>query len=60
MSKYEVEIKAIESILADPDLFSSNPDKFNKTIADLDAVKTKLEACEEEWLELEMLKEDAG
>jgi len=58
MAQHEADIKAIEAVLADPNLFSSDPDKFNKAIADLDAVKTKLEACEEEWLELEMLKEE--
>ena len=60
MARYEDDMKAIEAVLADPNLFSSNPDKFIKAIADLDAVKTKLEACEEEWLELEMLKEESA
>ena len=60
MAGHEAEIAKIEAILADPNLFSSDPDKFNKAIEDLDSVKTKLEACEEEWLELEMLKEEAG
>ena len=60
MAGHEAEIAKIEAILADPNLFSSDPDKFNKAIEDLDSVKTKLEACEEEWLELEMLKEGAG
>jgi len=60
MTQYEADIKAIEAILADSNLFSTDPDKFNKAISDLDAAKTKLEACEEEWLELEMLKEEAS
>ena len=60
MAKHEADIKAIESILEDPNLFSSDPDTFNKAISDLDIVKTKLEACEEEWIELEMLKEESG
>ena len=60
MTKHEANIKDIEAILADPNLFSSDPDAFNKAISDLDVVKTKLEACEEEWMELEMLKESAG
>ena len=59
MAGHEAEIAKIEAILADPNLFSSNPDKFNKAIGDLDSIRTKLEACEEEWLELEMLKEEA-
>lgn len=60
MTKYETEIKALELMLADPNLFSSNPDKFNAAIAELDNVRTKLESCEEEWLELEMMKEEAS
>jgi ATP-binding cassette subfamily F protein uup len=59
MAKHEADIKKIEAILVDANLFSSDPDKFNKAISDLDVVKTKLEACEEEWLELEMLKDEA-
>jgi len=60
MAKHETDKKAIEAILADANLFSSDPDRFNKAISDLDSVKTKLEACEEEWLGLGMLKEEAG
>ena len=60
MAKHEADIKEIEAILADANLFSSDPDKFNTAISDLDVVKTKLEACEEEWMELEILKEDAS
>jgi len=57
MKTLEAQVTKIEAVLADPQLFSSDPDAFNKAISDLDVIKTKLEACEEEWLELEMLRE---
>ncbi len=60
MEQHEAHIETIEAILADPQLFSNDPDAFNKAIADLDIAKTALEACEAEWLELEMLREAAG
>ena len=53
ITKFEVE-------LADPDLFQKNPDGFNKIIKTLDELRAKLEACEEEWLELEMMREAAS
>jgi len=57
MKTLEAQVTKIEAVLVDPQLFSSDPDAFNKAISDLDVIKTKLEACEEEWLELEMLRE---
>ncbi len=57
MEQHEAHIKVIEAVLSDPQLFSDDPDAFNKAIADLDIAKTALEACEAEWLELEMLRE---
>lgn len=60
MAAQEQQITQLEARLADPDLFSKNPDIFNQTIADLDTAKTKLEALESEWLEIEMMKEELG
>jgi len=40
MAKHETDIKTIEAILADPNLFSSDPDKFNKAISDLDETRS--------------------
>ncbi len=53
----EVELAALNTKLEDPDYYIKDPDGFTKTIEDLDKVQTKLEKCEEEWLELEMLRE---
>ena len=60
MANAEGKITKLETILSDPELFSSDPDLFNKTIYDLDIAKTKQEALELEWLEIEQMKEDLG
>ena len=52
------EIKAAETVLADAELFAKDADNFNRTAQALDAAKAKLAAAEEEWLELEMLREE--
>jgi len=46
--------------LSDMDFYTKDPDGFAKITDKLTEANTKLEACEEEWLELEMLKEAAG
>ncbi|MDP3898766.1 MAG: ABC transporter ATP-binding protein, partial [Mesorhizobium sp.] len=48
----------LEKKLADPALFTRDPAAFQKTIAALDAERAKLTKLEEEWLELEMLREE--
>ena len=53
----ELKITELSDSLADPDLYTSNFDKFDATSLELQAAQTKLEACEDEWLELEALKE---
>jgi len=54
----EVQIKQLEGELADPDLFSKNPDQFNKTSRALAQVMSDHEALQERWLELEMKREE--
>lgn len=54
----EKSVAKCEAVLSDANLFSSNPDLFNKTIFDLDIAKTKLEGLETEWMEIEMMKEN--
>ncbi len=44
--------------MADPELFSRDPNSFAKLAAELDTLKTALIRMEEEWLELEMLREE--
>jgi len=48
----------LEARLADPALFSKDPAGFQKLAASLDAERAALAAMEEEWLELEMLREE--
>ncbi|WP_419798046.1 MAG: ATP-binding cassette domain-containing protein [Terasakiella sp.] len=58
MEKLTAEKEKLESAMADPDLFAKSPDKFQKTSDELSAVQGELDACEERWLELEMLQEE--
>lgn len=58
MEKLASEITALETKLEDPDLYSKDPDLFAKTAAELEKKRTENAALEEEWLELEMLREE--
>ncbi|MCJ8519911.1 ATP-binding cassette subfamily F protein uup [Pseudorhizobium tarimense] len=58
MAKAEAEIAALEAKMADPSLFSKNPAEFNRIAADLEKLRDSLTRKEEEWLELEMLREE--
>ena len=60
MENIEAEISALNTALVDPELYAKDPDLFNAKSTALVAAQTKLAACEEEWLELEMLREEAG
>ncbi|MEP6342413.1 MAG: ATP-binding cassette domain-containing protein [Maricaulaceae bacterium] len=59
MAALEAKITTAEASLADANLFADNPDKYNKIVEELSAAQNDLAAKEDEWLELEMLKEDA-
>lgn len=59
MASLEAELATLKAKLEDPDYYIKDPDGFNDTIAALDKNQSKLEKCEEEWLELEMLREAA-
>ncbi|KXF76279.1 elongation factor 3 [Paramesorhizobium deserti] len=52
------EIAALEKKLADPELYAKNPDLFAKTAGELEKKREAHAAMEEEWLELEMLREE--
>ena len=60
MDKLKAEIEKLAAQMADPDLYAKNPAKFEKTSAALAKVQADLDAAEEEWLRLEILKEEAG
>ena len=59
MEAIEADIAGYNKELSDPELYAKDPALFNKTSEALVAAQLKLAACEEEWLELEMLREDA-
>ena len=58
MEKAQGRIAALETRMADPAFYTRDPTGFAKAAADLDAQREKLAAMEEEWLELEMLREE--
>jgi ATP-binding cassette subfamily F protein uup len=58
LEEAHAKIAALEARLADPKLFSKDPAGFQKLAASLDAERVTLAAMEEEWLELEMLREE--
>ena len=51
-------INRLEDRIADPGFYDRDPVGFQKTIAALDKERATLAAMEEEWLELEMLREE--
>jgi len=52
------EITVLENKLADPELYAKNPELFAKTAGELEKKREAHAAMEEEWLELEMLREE--
>lgn len=58
MDALRAEIAAAEAVLADADLFAKDAETFNQTAQLLDRAKAELGAAEEEWLELELLREE--
>jgi ATP-binding cassette subfamily F protein uup len=58
MAEAEKNIKKLEEKMADPSFYQRDPAGFAKIAAEIDAFREKLTAFEEEWLELEMLREE--
>ena len=58
MEELEAKIAKVQEILADPDLYSRDPARFQKAMDTLTALQSELGAAEERWLELEMLREE--
>ncbi len=52
------ELKTLESLLAQPDLFSRDPKLFQKSTLRHKSASAEKEAAEMQWLELEMLREE--
>ncbi len=53
MERLEAEIGKLQELMSDPELFSSNPVKFQKATDALIERQARLDAAEEEWLTLE-------
>ena len=53
MARLEAEIAKLEVFMADPDLFTKEPVKFQKATDALVERHTALQKAEEEWLMLE-------
>ncbi len=58
IAKLQTEIGSLQTRLSDPELFLKNPDGFAKFSAKLVVEQTALAKAEEEWLTLEMLREE--
>ena len=57
IAKLEDEIAALGAKVADAGLYSKDPSAFNAATARLGAAQSELAQAEEQWLELEMLRE---
>ena len=60
MAAIEVEIETLNTAMADPELYAKDPERFQETSDAVVAAHAKLAELEEEWLELEMMREAAG
>ncbi|MBR0559646.1 ABC-F family ATP-binding cassette domain-containing protein [Neokomagataea anthophila] len=58
MAKLEAEATSLREALADPTLYGRDPKMFEKATARLQAAEDELATAEEQWLELEMKKEE--
>lgn len=57
IERLEAEIAKLQEFMSDPELFTSEPEKFQKATDGLIERQAMLEAAEEEWLELGALAE---
>ncbi|MBP0573984.1 hypothetical protein J8J27_25125, partial [Mycobacterium tuberculosis] len=58
MERQAADLAKLEAEFADPGLYGRDPDRFAKLAAAIDAARGQLAAGEEEWLRLEMLREE--
>ncbi len=58
MDKLTEEIRQLEKVLADPDLYAKDRDAFAAAADALNKAQTELTALEEVWLQLELLREE--
>jgi ATP-binding cassette subfamily F protein uup len=58
MEKLNLEIAKLQSKLADGSLYTKDPKAFTQATAALAKSEAELTAAEEQWLELEMLRQE--
>ncbi|MDC1198789.1 ATP-binding cassette domain-containing protein, partial [bacterium] len=58
MARLEAEIAKVQQFLADPEVYAREPKKFQQATAALAERQGALASAEEEWLELEALREE--
>ena len=58
IEQLEKDINDAQEKLADMNFFSADPDAYQKLATQLEQYKDKLEIAEQEWLELEILREE--
>lgn len=60
ISELEKQIGDTETALSDSSLYTENPEKFDALTKQLEELKAELEKSENQWLEIEMLRESIG
>lgn len=58
IAQLEKQIAELETVLSDTELYNKDPQKFEQTLKTLEEAKAAKENKENEWLEVELLKED--
>ena len=58
MDEAEKKAAKLEEKMADANFFTKDPAGFSKTAAELEKLRNQIASWEEEWLELEMLREE--
>ncbi len=58
IAETEGKIAALEQKMSDPAFYTKDPDGFSKVAGQLEGLRASLAGMEEEWLELEMLREE--
>jgi ATP-binding cassette subfamily F protein uup len=58
IARLGAEAHALQTKLADPDLYARDRRAFDETSRSLAAAQSALAAAEEKWLELELLREE--
>ncbi len=58
MEAWQEKIEQLQKKLSDPELFMKQPEVFQKTTDELAKLQQNIEKAEEQWLELEMLREE--